>query len=212
MTETEIKLTLSEGDYWKVVNYFKSEMIDEIDQTNYFFDTAENTLRSNRIAARMRSIKSLHHPFKWVFTVKKSGKSWNGIVSRPEIEEDIPEEETKQIFQHPSKLCSHVPPAIKNELKDFSTLKYLIIGDFRTIRRVLPFHGFHIEADENFLPNGDKYFEIEVETEKPDEDKLILEQKLNEIGAKYTNSPYGKFARLIMLPESQRFSQKYSTK
>ncbi|KAK8898919.1 hypothetical protein M9Y10_001211 [Tritrichomonas musculus] len=208
MTEIEIKLSLSESDYGKVIDHFKSSLKETLDQWNIFFDTSSFDLIKTKSNLRLRRILSDKSPEKWFLTCKQGGKMVNGVALKPEYETEITPELGKYLITAPPDLFSKLPAKIQEPISFAKDWKFQIIGDFRTVRRVIPFEGTKIEADESFLPNSTKFYEIEVESEHPEELKPKIEQKLNEIGAKFTNSSKGKMRRLLELPDNLRFSRK----
>lgn len=132
----------------------------------------------------------------------------NGVARKAEYETEISTELGKYLLTQPSDLFNKLPSQIQQPISFAQNGDFHIIGDFRTIRRVIPFEGLKIEADESFLPDSSKFFEIEVESDTPEIAKVKIEEKLNEIGAKYSNSVRSKMGRLMSLPEEKRFSMK----
>ena len=208
MTEIEIKLTLEESDYRKVIDHFKGSLKETLDQWNIFFDTPTLQIRKGRSNLRIRRILSDKNPERWFVTCKQGGTMKNGVAMKPEYETEISRELAKDLLTQPSDFFSKLPSKIQNPLSFAKDGDFHVIGDFRTIRRVIPFEGFKIEADESFLPDSSKFYEIEVESDKPEIAKSKIEQKLHEIGAGYKNSVISKMGRLMSLPNDQRFSMK----
>ena len=98
MTEVEVKLTISEEDYLKTIEHFKSFHKDTLDQWNIFFDNENHDLRNANRVLRLRSIKEGDEPTKWVITIKKPGSFKNGVAIRPEKEYQIPAEIAQDII------------------------------------------------------------------------------------------------------------------
>ena len=53
-----------------------------------------------------------------------------------------------------------------------------------------------------------QFYQLEFESSKPDEAKMALENKLNEIGVNFTEANYGKYTKLLAIPKDQRFSER----
>jgi adenylate cyclase class IV len=211
MTETEVKLTLNSDGYRAVLAAFESQIYDDLDQWNVFFDTESSTLGRSGRNARLRSIASLRAPLKWVVTVKRSGTAKDGIWRRPEIEREITGAAARAILDRPSTFFSHIPSALQEELSDCRTERFVAIADFRTLRRVVQWEGFHLECDESVLPDHSSFFEIEIETENPEKALELMSAKLTELAVSFVPSPMGKFRRLMMLPKEQRASKVFSS-
>ena len=54
-----------------------------------------------------------------------------------------------------------------------------------------------VEADECTLPSGKMFFQLELESDRPDEAKEALECKLKDIGVDFAEASFGKFKRLL---------------
>ena len=78
---------------------------------------------------------------------------------KPEYEEQITPELGKYLITAPPDLFSKLPAKVQEPISFASDYQFQIIGDFRTIRRVIPFEDTKIEADESFLPNSTKFYE-----------------------------------------------------
>jgi uncharacterized protein YjbK len=208
--EVELKLTLDEAGYKKVLAHFKDDIVDELDQWNIFFDTfPENLLRKSGRIARLRSVKSSKGRIKWFICTKAPGTKVDGVWSRPEIETQIDEANAQAILSRPTDFYHLLPPSFQKEFESVEKEKFHVIGDFRNIRRIIPFECLTIEADESTLPNGSVFYELEIEDPDAKAAKVKIESKLVSLGVSFVNSPRGKAGRLMELPEEQRLSRKF---
>jgi adenylate cyclase class IV len=207
--EVELKLTIDETGYWTLVNHFKSSVTSELDQWNIFYETPDRALRSPLRVARLRSITT-NGQIQWVFTVKDSGTVADGVWFRPEIEGEITPDHAQAILDAPSTLFQHVPDVIQKTLEDCKSKPFQVIGDFRSIRRLIPYQGIVIEADESILPNGTKFYELEIESENATEVVPAMHNLLSSLGIAFENSKDGKYEHLMELPQDQRFSREFS--
>ena len=206
--EVELKLTLAnETGYRKVTEHLQSSMIDELVQWNVFFNAASG----DKIPAtiRLRHVTCHKQDPKWYFTVKLSGKYDKGVSERPETECEIPEGTAQTLLSHPETLYELVPRDIQEVLEPFKERKLRIIGDMRTIRRVIPYQGFTLECDEMMFPNGDKAYEIEVECLEVDEARQKVFSLMADLGVEAKCSTTGKLGRLMSYPEESRYSKKF---
>jgi len=73
------------------------------------------------------------------------------------------------------------------------------VGDFLSIRRVIPWENFFIEADECHLPNGDEFFEVEVEVDAKNAEnvKSKISQLLHNLNIEFQESKISKLKRLF---------------
>lgn len=212
MAEVEIKLGLEESEYRTIIDDLKDAMADELDQWNIFFDTKELTGRRNGMTIRLRQVKSLHADPKWYFTVKGGGTFIKGVATRPETECEISVDLAQKIMETPSQLFNNVPKIIQAELEHCKEARFSIVGDMRTIRRVIPYHGMVLECDEMMLPNGDRFYEIEIENDDPEASMKKIKDKLASLNIEVRPSPSGKIGRLMRLPSDKRFSMVFSEK
>ena len=71
MTEIEIKLSLAESDYKKVIDYFKGSIKETLDQWNIFFDSSSSGLLQTKSNLRLRRILSDKSPDRCFVTCKQ---------------------------------------------------------------------------------------------------------------------------------------------
>jgi uncharacterized protein YjbK len=209
MTEVEVKLTLESSGYRTLLQHFQSDIHDDLDQWNIFFDTPSGGLRASKQSARIRSIASLREPLKWIATVKRSGTCKDGIWRRPEIEAEISAAAARTIVSRPSTFYQNIPQILQTELAPFRDEPFVVMGDFRTFRRVIPFENLHLECDESILPDHTSFFEIEIEHANPEEAKAKISSKLNALGISFHPSQMGKLERLRSLPADGRFTMPF---
>jgi uncharacterized protein YjbK len=207
--EVELKLTIDARGYRTVLAGFKDSIADDIDQWDIFLDTPDHKLEHSQRNIRLRSAASLRHPTKWRLTVKAVGTARDGIWSRREVEEEITDDAARTIIFSPSLLYWNSPPRIQKEIETFKDDEIIVIGDFRTFRRVIAFNELHLECDETVFPNHTSLFEIECEHSDCDLAKQKIEAKLKELGVEFVPSPTGKLERLMELPEAGRHSRKF---
>ncbi|OHT08312.1 Adenylate cyclase family protein [Tritrichomonas foetus] len=206
MTESEVKITIEEIGYLKVLEYFDSSLKATQNQWNVYFDTVDFDLRKSRRNLRLRSVRAGKEPTKWIVTVKRPGVFRNGIAIRPERNYEIPNEIAQEILAHPCDIMKNIPKKARKYLKDCVDWKFRIVGDYITIRRVISFEDLTIEADETILPNKEKLYELEIECDEPQ----IAKQKMKEINVRYVNSSVSKLGFLLNLRSSQRTSRVFS--
>lgn len=207
--EVELWLAVNEDGYRKVVEHLKDSLHDELDQWNVFFNAKSESQVPATI--RLRNEKSKLEGSKWFFTVKERGVYKEGVMARPETECAIPESDADTLLQHPEKLLKVVPNVICEILEPYGCRDFVIIGDMRTIRRVIIYEGLHLECDETMFPDGSKYFVIEVE-DKCEEAKEKLTKLLDSLSISYTFATTGKLRLLMNIPQEKRLSREFPIK
>ena len=209
-TEIEVTIDLDKESYIKFCNLMESSLIDVYDQWNIFFDTVDHSLVNSGKRCRVRSIDALKSENKYTITSKTSMSDIieGAVAIRREIERNITKEEFESIMSKPEDYYKLAPEAIQNELNDFKDKPFMFFVDFRSIRRMYKVGEFVVESDECTLPNGEQFYQLEVESSKPDEAKMALENKLNEIGVNFTEANFGKYTKLLAIPKDQRFSER----
>lgn len=203
MTEIEVKLSISEEGYKTLITALAMHMTGVLRQMNIFFYTPDNTLRRN---ARLRKIQTAEMETKWVFTSKGRGSLTNGISTHSEIEAPVAPEIAEKMLKDTENLYQYLPKIIQDAIPETAHSKFKIRCNFLSVRRVIPFEGMIIEADECTLPNHEKFYEIEVESKNPLEAKAKLCKFLDSIHVKYSDSTKSKFGRNSSLPEGQRIN------
>ena len=196
MTEVEVKLTVSKEGYNKLITSLAMNMTAVIRQMNIFFCTNDNKLERNM---RLRKMETAEFGTKWVFTSKGAGSIINGISTHSEIEDVVSEEVAQNMLNDTENLYKYLPRCIQEVVYQTSKSKFRILCNFLSVRRVIPFNGMIIEADECTLPTHEQYYEIEVESDQPAETKLKIQAYLDSIGVEYKESKRSKFSRVRKL-------------
>lgn len=202
MTETEVKLSLPSSDYFKFLklfdgNYTRNEL------WNIFYETNDDNLKPNVLRLR-RIIKE--NNIKYCVTLKGKMSFQDGISRCIEIEDEIPLEKGIQMIKEPEKTFQNLPANVKEYINGCKNSKFNILGDFHDIRNVIIYKGLKIEADEMILPNLERFYELEIESESPEMAKKVVSDLLNENGINFTNSDLHKYSRLLKVPKEKRWS------
>lgn len=203
MTEIEIKLTLKKEGYETLLSKYALNITGVLRQNNIFFDTNDKKLKRSM---RLRCIKTAEIPTRWVVTTKGPGTIVDGISSRSEIEEAVSDEIAQNILNDTKNLYRYVPKCVRKAVKKTKESEYFITGNFVSIRRVIPIDGYVIEADECIYPNGEKLYEIEVESNHPENDKIKIVKLLTDLGISFEESKITKHKRLKGIPAEQRIN------
>ncbi|XP_024977364.1 triphosphate tunel metalloenzyme 3-like [Cynara cardunculus var. scolymus] len=166
-------------------------------QQNLFFDTPSLSLATTHLAAlRLRFYDLDSHS---VLSLKSKPTISAGI-SRIQEQEEI-------LDPAVARACAAEPWRFSTIADDYSSgilervtgefgvdLKDLVcLGGFRNVRAVYNWNGLKLELDETQYEFGVNY-EIECESDDPDEAKSMMEKLLNENGIRFCYSEVSKFA------------------
>lgn len=208
--EVEVTIDLDKDGYEKFCAAMDPFLIDIYDQWNIFFDTVDHSLLKSYKRCRIRSIIAQNSENKYTICSKmgKSDSIHGSIAKRKEVEASISKEQFDSIVSHPEDYYKLAPVKLQNELSEFKDIPFCFFVDFRSVRRIYKLGEFKIESDECTLSDETKFYQLEVESNKPEEAKNSLEKKLNELGIKYKGAEYGKYTRLVNVPPDQRFSKR----
>lgn len=203
MTEIEIKLTVLKEGYETLLGKLALNITGVLRQNNIFFNTNDGKLKRSM---RLRSIKTAEIPTRWIVNTKGPGAIVNGISSRSEIEEAVSEEMAQKILSDTKNLYKYIPKCVADAVEPTKDSEYFISGNFVSIRRVIPIDGYTIEADECIYPDGEKFYELEVESNHAAEDKVKIEKLLNDFKIHYEESKITKLKRLMNIPAERRIN------
>jgi len=204
MTEIEVKISLTQAGFETILDHFSDRVLATLDQSNIFFDTVGSELRRSGTALRLRRIKK-GDSVSWVVTMKSGGRMRHGVAIHGEIEEEVSNEVARIMLENPSEGVKMFPPQIDELLKEFKGKKFQIEGNFRSIRKLIPFEEYLIEADECFFPDGSKLFEIELETTNPEDAKTKIVNFLQSKGIPFEFSRCGKHGIVLSIPKEKRY-------
>lgn len=200
--EVEVTINVTEDGYRRFMTGMETYFADDLDQWNIFFNTKDGRLINSGKRARVRMIIPKIAKPEYTICVKTApleDSITDGIAVRREIEAEITKEEIETIIDNPSLYYQLAPQIIKDELAGFENDIFDFVVDFRSQRRVYQLGDFKIEADECTLPSGEKFFQLELESDRPKEAKEALISKLKELEIPYEEAKYGKFQILVRM-------------
>ena len=210
MTEIEVKITIKEEGFLKILNLLSNNLIKILNQENIFLDTKFFFLNSNQRTLRFRRIRVDNEEDKWVITSKSGGKMINGISIKPEVEEEVSANFAINFLKNPNENIINLPNIIFERIKIIENEPLKIFGHFHSKRHIIQFYNYLIELDECTLPNNKKYYEIEIETNEPEKAKSLIEEFLIKNNIKFHDSKRGKLSRLSKLPSNQRIHPNFN--
>lgn len=192
--EVEVKLRLgSQADRQKTAQLLAASQLATYAQENFFFDGSNQELSSRRVVARVRFYNTDE---KATLTVKGKAVVQNGISTVAEEEHEIPPAQGRAIVQQPDKLLE-VDSQLVQKIKGVYGLQHMVgLGGFKNVRQVFAWEGHKLELDETQFEWGTVY-EIELETERPEELRNKLEDFCKANGIAYQQATVTKFQNFI---------------
>ncbi|GAV82083.1 CYTH domain-containing protein [Cephalotus follicularis] len=192
--EVEVKLRIPDSKtHTKLKTLLTPFHINTLNQQNHFFDTPSNHLSSNLAVLRIRL---LNNNTRSIVSLKSKPVLIDGVSRVEEDEEDIDPSMAINCINDPSMLNtmdSRVLRRCREEFGVCSEKGFVGLGGFENLRDVYQWRGLKLEVDETKYGFGTCY-EIECESEDPDEVKKELEGFLKENGIEYKYSEMTKFA------------------
>ncbi|KAI3796011.1 hypothetical protein L1987_38672 [Smallanthus sonchifolius] len=172
-------------------------------QQNHFFDTPSLSLATTHLAALRLRFYDLDSQS--ILSLKSKPVISGGISRIEEEEEPLDPSLARACAAEPWRLSTVENSGILKRVEGefgVNLNKLVCLGGFRNVRSVHDWKGLKLELDETQFDFGVNY-EIECESDKPDEAKLMLEDLLNQNGIRFSYSQVSKFAifRSGKLPE-----------
>lgn len=135
---------------------------------------------------------------KAVITCKGKQVLKDGIGRAPEEEEEVDPVVARTFVKDPGALMAYQGSTLMDKLKaEFGFSKGLqYLGGFDNKRLVYEWRGYTLEVDQTSYPWGSMY-EIECETDRPEELKESLEALLRDHNIPFGDSKRSKFANFV---------------
>ncbi|KAI3673730.1 hypothetical protein L6452_39858 [Arctium lappa] len=194
--EIEVKLRLPDSAaHQKLSDVLSPHHTKTHLQQNLFFDTPTLTLATDHLAAlRLRFHDLDSHS---LLTLKSTPTTSNGITRVHESEHPLVPAIARACAVEPSRFAdiagdSGILTRVAGEF-GVDLRELVCLGGFRNVRAVYDWNGLKLELDETMFEFGVNY-EIECESDDPDEAKLKIEELLNSNGIGFSYSEVSKFA------------------
>ncbi|XP_041007504.1 triphosphate tunnel metalloenzyme 3-like isoform X5 [Juglans microcarpa x Juglans regia] len=189
--EVEVKLRLPDaGAHRRVTNVLAPFHVKTHRQENHFFDGSAAELSALRAVLRLRF--SDKDP-RCVVTLKAKAVLVDGVSRVEEDEEDLDPSIGRDCAAEPAKLSAVESRVVRRAREEFGALGFVGLGGFGNVRLVYEWKGLKLEVDETDFGFGTLY-EIECESDNPEDAKKLLEEFLKDHGIDYSYSEKSKFA------------------
>eukprot|EP00899_Mesostigma_viride_P026403 jgi/Mesvir1/6948/Mv09098-RA.1 len=191
--EVEVKLALkSAEDHEKLGRILKPYHQVTYMQENIFFDGANKELSSRSVVFRIRFYDE---NAKCTLTLKGEAVLQDGVSRASEEEVEMEPLLARQMVADPSIMStSTAVPMLQRVRETYGIRAFKCLGGFRNIRAVHNWEGYVLELDETQFVSGSMY-ELECETDKPEEACKKLVDFLTANGVQHSFSTESKFKR-----------------
>lgn len=181
--EIEVKALLTKQDYEKVLEYFKDEKKEAIEQVNYYIDTKNFDLRRHDISLRIRKLNGFMMTLKTPLSEGLLEK--NQLISEHEFNNFI----DNNIFPNGS-----ISEFIHRLYIEPATL--IPQANLKTIRYNIPYNGYLLAVDMNTYGKKVDY-EIEMEGSSVEKARFYLEEVCEKVGIEFVENRVSKQKRAL---------------
>lgn len=184
--EREIKLDLLNQRNYDEFLALLPAPVQILRQDNLYVDDERGTLRRERVMLRVR-VSQLSS----VITVKRRLSVTHGYFSAEEEEADLPHPWSGDL----STLAAH--PSVLRLQTELGMGPPRITGAIRNIRRCIAYQGLSLELDHSRFPGQTERWELEVETETPEQALALLMPLFAAANVPFVPQTETKYARFL---------------
>jgi len=169
--EKELKYYLDRKSYERLLRVCGKDILKQDKLVTYYFDDKKLSLRKRRFGFRLRTKDGKAATLTLKYPDKRASKGPVGFKVRREFEERIPLAKARQVLEGVLPVYEIKAMPVRMLRRHF-TLAYLerikLLGAMKT-RRTLAMHGdFKVEIDRYDI-FGKRFYELELETNRPHE-------------------------------------------
>ena len=194
MIENEIKLEVSSGeDFGRILEFFSACATEESRDVlvNYYLDTEDLALAKQLIMIRVRSAK------KNFLTFKNGTQVEDGYFRSTEIEVELNAQQLDEALASPGVLFDWNVEPIQELEQQIGRVELKLIGKLENERTRLQVDDHLVELDRMRFPDLSEEYEIELESERPEEAREWCLTRLSKLGVEVSPSTRTKFHRLL---------------
>lgn len=177
-------LDLREADRW-------GSRGTPVRQVNYYFDTEDLSLGSQRMMLRVRDAG------RCILTLKCGREASPGNFDSAEFEVEIPRQRLEAALERPDSLLDPELSPVAELLARVGRLDLRLAGRLVNERVCREVDGWKLEVDRLTFPDGSESYELELETEDVDRARAWLEEELDARGIAHRPQRFTKFERLL---------------
>lgn len=201
-TEKEFKFQLKKDDFSKLKFYIENtgyKKIGVINQVNFYIDTGEFDLRNLGMSLRVRHFIDDDN-FEFTLKLKKeNAKEEVNLKIKEEFTVELKKEEAEDIIKNGRVkdylylFENRIEPLLKDKVKD----KLNILGHLTTERSNYNINERSMLSFDKSMYLGKEDYELELETENIEKDKVFLEEIFKENSIKVCDKSKSKLKRFI---------------
>jgi adenylate cyclase class IV len=171
---------------------------DTVEQHNHYFVDPHSLLSTLGMMVRVREERSPEAPAprQVILTLKRRVSVSDGVFVAHEMESCLPPEDWEEVRAGARDLLSLSSDGLQT-IRDLGVSQLQLRGTMVNLRRKISLGGFILEVDQTTFPNGVIESEIEVETERPEEARAMLEDVARTAGITLRLQTRGKYGRLL---------------
>lgn len=181
--EIEVKALLNENDYQRVLDFFKDELKEPVEQVNYYIDTKTSDLRRHEISLRIRQLNGFMMTLKTPLSEGLLEK--NQLISEHEFVNFI----KNKVF--PDGVIGEFLERLYIEPADLIPLASLT-----TIRYNISYNGMLLAIDKNTY-NDKVDYELEMEGNSVEKARVYLEEVCQNVGIDFVENRVSKQKRAL---------------
>lgn len=187
--EIEVKTLITKEEYERLLEFFKDEKREAVNQTNYYIDTKNSDLKKHEVSLRIRRLNG------FVMTLKTPLSE--GLLEKSQL---ISAQEFNAFIKNnvfPTGTISEFIERLYIEPSSLTTL-----AELRTSRVNIPYNGYLLAVDKNEYADQVDY-ELEMEGSSLEKARFFLEEVCEKVDIKFVENKVSKQKRALTAHRKQ---------
>ena len=196
--ELELKLALERPDDLPALLSALPPASEVVEQKNHFFADPDGRLSSRRWMVRVREerARGLGPQARVILTLKRRSQIHRGYFQAEELEAVLGADDWARVMSGDMNLMElDAEPLAVLRSEGISCL--LLSAEMSNVRHRVQHAGLCLEVDLTTFPGGSQDAEVEVETDRPEEARAIIEEAARVAAVPMREQTRGKYARLM---------------
>ena len=172
-----------------------------ITQVNQYFTDPDGRLAEERIMVRVREERTTAPPTappeRVILTVKRRTVAAGGVFASEESEVELDPERWAAVQAGTLPLAVAGRPVLQPLGKELGVREFVSLGAMTNTRHRVPIAVFVLEVDQTVFPDGHVEVEVEVETDRPEAARALVESFAADAGVAVREQTQAKFARFL---------------
>lgn len=199
-SESELKYSLTAKEFKTLKKHLSPFPHDSKKQINYYFDSVNLALKKKKIGLRIRITEKKTPMLTIKFPKSHKTKNLAALKVRYEYEEPISNKDAQRVLKGGKGICDLKTKPIrilKYKVAQKSLDQLVKLGALKNHRTTYKFaHGLILELDQ-FTYFGKSFYELEIETSKPNQTDLKMRELFKNLKIKYRPEKKSKLARFL---------------